>query len=319
MTIAIYQRTIGLHNGSRYGGGVRRAVVVPRPVNKSWGYSNRSAKIAMKKITQNVRIASIGDFCVDDYVESGQSFLGGSAFNFAVQAQRAGAQTSVLSAIGTDANGERFLAALQALHINATRLQQQEGSTSRVVVRLNADKSPRFEGSEPGVLADFELTDDDRAFLQTHAAARSILRHGLKRQFEQFCQFHLPGTLKAADFAGGSAHSVSIETISRYAPQLDIVMRSVEDEAELGALKQISRNHHCMVIGTLGSAGSIAFANGEQYTQAAPNVEAVDTTGAGDAYLAHFIAAYLRTNDIQEAMHGATQAAANSVLRKGAT
>jgi fructoselysine 6-kinase len=266
-----------------------------------------------------IRLASIGDFCVDYYVDGTDRFMGGTAFNVAVQARRAGAQASVLSAIGSDDLGSRFLGALNALQINTERLQQREGKTSRVFVRLDANKTPDFYDWDFGVLENFELTQADRAFLMAHHAASSILLVGLERQFEQFCAFDLPNTLKVADFAGGSRYSISTDAISRYISQLDIVIRSVQDANELEALERISKDHKRLVIGTMGKAGSVAFLNDDKYVQPSSTVEAVDTTGAGDAYIAQFVVAYLRTKDVQESMRRATQAAVEAVLERGAT
>jgi fructoselysine 6-kinase len=266
----------------------------------------------------HIRLASIGDFCVDYYVDGTNSYLGGTAFNVAVQAQRAGAQSSVLSAIGTDEFGDRFLAALTTLAINTERMRHSEGKTSRVFVRLDENKTPDFYDWDLGVLAEFVLTQDDCAFLRTHHAARNILLIGLESQFEQFCSFDLPDTLKVADFAGGSRYSVPTDVISGFASQVDILIRSVEDSNELEALERISKDYKRLVIGTLGKAGSIAFLNGEKYSQPTSTVEAVDTTGAGDAYIAHFVVTYLRTKDIHESMRLATQAAVETVLGQGA-
>jgi fructoselysine 6-kinase len=265
-----------------------------------------------------IRLASIGDFCVDYYVDGTNCSLGGTAFNAAVQAQRAGAQSSVLSAIGTDEFGDRFIAASKTLRINTERLRRSAGKTSRVFVRLDETKTPDFYDWDLAVLADFALTQDDCAFLRTHDAARNILLLGLESQFEQFCAFDLPNTLKVADFAGGSQYSVPIDAISAFAPQVDILIRSVENSTELEALEQISKDYQRLVIGTLGKAGSIAFLNGEKYAQPTLTVEAVDTTGAGDAYIAHFVVTYLRTKDLQESMRLATIAAVETVLAQGA-
>src|SRR5215207_5352663 len=184
----------------------------------------------------HIRLASIGDFCVDYYVDGTNRYLGGTAFNAAVQAQRAGAQSSVLSAIGTDEFGDRFLAALNTLRINTERLRRSEGKTSRVFVRLDETKTPDFYDWDFAVLAGFALTQEDSAFLSTHDAARNILLLGLESQFEQFCSFDLPNTLKVADFAGGSQYSLPINAMSRFASQVNILIRSVENSTELETL-----------------------------------------------------------------------------------
>ncbi|MEK7513666.1 MAG: fructoselysine kinase, partial [Patescibacteria group bacterium] len=49
-----------------------------------------------------IKLASIGDCCVDIYPQLNQSFLGGSAFNVALTAQKLKTKASLISAVGTD-------------------------------------------------------------------------------------------------------------------------------------------------------------------------------------------------------------------------
>ena len=71
------------------------------------------------------------------------------------------------------------------------------------------------------------------------------------------------------------------------------------------------------VIITLGERGSLLVTASEAHHVPAPSVKAVDTTGAGDAFvgsLAYFLAAGA---PILEAMQRANQIAAHSVQRPG--
>lgn len=267
----------------------------------------------------DIRIASIGDFCVDYYTYSSERYLGGTGYNVAVQANAAGAKTSVISVVGTDEYGDRFLSQLHSLNINTEHLRQITGSTSRLMVRLDAQKRPDFYDWDLGVLSQFDLTPDDQAFLMQHDAVHNVLYLGLERQFEQFCQFELPGTLKVADFAGGSQYSPGTDAILRYASQLDVIMRSIQNDEELTLLQRMSEEYDVIAIGTLGKAGSIAFHGGQRFSQPTATVNPVDTTGAGDTYIANFVVSFLRTGDIQQAMGAATSAAVQVIQGVGAT
>jgi sugar/nucleoside kinase (ribokinase family) len=65
-----------------------------------------------------------------------------------------------------------------------------------------------------------------------------------------------------------------------------------------------------LVVVKRGAAGCEAAAGARRWRAAAPEVEAVDTTGAGDAFVAAFLAARLSGTDIQGALERAAAAGA---------
>jgi sugar/nucleoside kinase (ribokinase family) len=68
---------------------------------------------------------------------------------------------------------------------------------------------------------------------------------------------------------------------------------------------------------TEGEAGAKLYAYGEEHQINAPNVEAVDTTGAGDIFAAAFFVRLHLTGDAMDAARFASQLAARSVQRVG--
>ena len=69
---------------------------------------------------------------------------------------------------------------------------------------------------------------------------------------------------------------------------------------------------------TLGKFGSIAFVGETVFVQSASDVPVVDTTGAGDAFLAGFLVTYLQTKDVQQSLRSGTQLASKVVGLLGA-
>ncbi len=70
------------------------------------------------------------------------------------------------------------------------------------------------------------------------------------------------------------------------------------------------------IVITLGAAGAL-FLGDQTFQVAAPTVEAVDTTGAGDTFIGYFLASRTTGAEPREAMHRAVTAAALCVTRTG--
>lgn len=65
-----------------------------------------------------------------------------------------------------------------------------------------------------------------------------------------------------------------------------------------------------LAICTLGPRGAVALAkNGERFSITARDVQVFDTNGAGDAFMAGFLAAYLKGSSVQQSLESASDAA----------
>ncbi len=71
------------------------------------------------------------------------------------------------------------------------------------------------------------------------------------------------------------------------------------------------------VVATLGSAGVRVVSPSGNFSVPAMKVTAVDTTGAGDAFIGSFAHFFVTTGDLRQALHWAVRYAAQSVTRRG--
>lgn len=263
-----------------------------------------------------VRLASIGDCCADIYPDEKRIVLGGTAYNVAMAAKHAGADVSIVSAVGSDGVGRQFFNSFKKKYIDTSHLGIISGKTDSINIHLDQSGKPLFSDWKTNAIETVHLTD--RNFLHAHDVVRCVLFTSTERLFREFCQLDLGQTLKVGDFAGASVDSVDIAEIERYASNLTILIKSVEDTSNtlLGILESIAQRHNCIVLSLLGSEGSTVFTKDKTYHQSAQKVQTKNTTGAGDTYQAYFLTTYIRTRDIQKAMAEATRAAAVFIAKK---
>lgn len=239
-----------------------------------------------------VKIASIGDCCVDVYPKEKKFFLGGMAFNRAKWLAQNGADVSLVSAVGTDDWGKKYLEVCRKLKINIDYLAVLPGKTSHVEITLDQNQSPEFSEWNLGVLEKFKPT------IPVNQSA--LIVTGLKpiRQL-----LKLP-TIKftAADFDGNTPYTFSEEEITKFASDFNLIV----------AGRPLKIDHRMILI-TEGERGSRLITPDKTYYSPVKNKVRGDTTGAGDVYISAFILNYLKTKNIQESMDRATQAAANII------
>ncbi|MDK1117588.1 MAG: PfkB family carbohydrate kinase [Anaerolineae bacterium] len=97
--------------------------------------------------------------------------------------------------------------------------------------------------------------------------------------------------------------------------QAGAVVVSIEDVAGDEEQLEFMASHTRVLVVTEGAAGSRVYWHGDQRRFQAPEVEEVDSTGAGDIYAAAFFIRLQATRDPWESARFATQLAARSVTR----
>ena len=251
-----------------------------------------------------LKFTAIGDCCVDVYPQFNQEFLGGSAFNVCLTAQKLKVASTLISAVGTDSWGKKYISTLKIPKF----ISIITGKTSHVDINLDQHHSPVFSAWQLGVLKKFKLNSDHQEFLLTQTATHCTAIKPLKSILNQFVKMPLPGVFKSADFDGNTPYTFNNATLTKYAPAFDLIATS----------RPVNLKHKMLLI-TMGKQGSRIITPQKTYFEPALKTKPTDTTGAGDAYLATFIIKYLQTKDIQKSMFLATQAASRKITRLGAS
>ncbi len=253
-------------------------------------------------------IACCGELLVDQVVAADgqrQDYLGGAPANVATALARLGIPARFIGCVGTDAVGHHLVAQLTALGVDCAGVQFAEHPTRIVEVRCNAAGDRAFGGFVGGATT---------TFADAHCQAAALAKDAL-----QGVQALVTGTLGLAYPATGAAmqaaaHQVqgaggylvvdlnwrptfwpepqaAIAVIEPWLQRADWLKLSVEDAiAVVGTtdLEQL-RSRFPKAQGILLTAGEqgchYAIAEQQGYVPAFP-VTAIDTTGAGDAFLA---------------------------------
>jgi len=249
---------------------------------------------------------------------------GGEGANQAVAAARLGAAVEFIGCVGTDAFGDQALAALRAKGIGVDRLRRVEGTATGAAIISVADAGEKCIALAPGASHGLSVRDVDDARERIGASAMLV------------CQLEtpLPVVQRAVEFAAAARVPVLNPAPAQPLPDslLSIVDLLVPDEGEAAALAAIGGNSASAacsalalrrrgartVIVTLGAGGvPLADERGCAQQPAHP-ARAVDTTGAGDAFVGALAAAWAAGDDLHKAVDFAQRAAAFSVERHGA-
>lgn len=278
-------------------------------------------------------IASVGDNCVDISLRhrpgadrdalpsvvpaSGQApaeLPGGNAFNVAMVLAQGSRRVAYLGAVGDDPAAELILEAGVAAGVDMARVIRLAGATGRTVVDRNAQGERSFVSEDYGAAAAYRLSDETVAWLSRARWLHFARQPDLAQRTEAL---RARGATLSCDlgYAGG------IEELSAVAGAMDVVFMSASAEPQLGEeqlLKRALDAGAALVVLTLGGAGSVAAAGVARWrTDAVAVTQVVDTLGAGDAYIAAFIAARIDGAGIEQAMQAGARAGAEACTQWG--
>lgn len=278
-------------------------------------------------------IASVGDNCVDVSLPHGggaervalptlvpasglapAELPGGNAFNVATVLAQGGRRVAYLGAVGEDAAADLILEAGTAAGVDMSRVVRVPGPTGRTVVDRNSHGERHFVSEDYGAAAEYRLNDETVAWL-----SRARWLHFARQPdfAERADALRARGASISCDlgYAGGLAE------LSAVAAQMDVVFMSASAEPELspdGMLWRALDAGAPLAIVTLGAGGSLAGSGASRWQADAVAVpQVVDTLGAGDAYIAAFIAARLEGSGVQRAMQAGAQAGAAACRQWG--
>jgi len=260
------------------------------------------------------RFASVGDNCVDVY--SGElegERAGGNALNVAFELLRGGWKCSYFGAVGNDARGEMIRDSASAAGINTEHLTTLDGPTGFTVIGHNAAGDRQFLEEDYGVAADYRI-DDATAELISGFEWIHLARQA--DAGERAAQLGSRGALLSCDF-GEQQPGAKPEPLCA---ELEVAFFSLPDGDQESAAKlatDATEIGASIGVVTMGPLGSIAVAEGQSWFRPAVEVAVVDSLGAGDAFIAAFIADVVSDETIADTIDAAARMGADACTRVG--
>ena len=270
-------------------------------------------------ISYSSRVPQAGETIVGD---SFQMTFGGKGANQAVMASILGSQVGFINCLGKDVYGDSYRENLEKYDIDLTYLSEGQRPTGVATILVEPDGTNRIV-IVPG--ANFELTPK--------AAREGVLNFAPRVVVGQL-EVSIDATLEA--FL--AAKEIGATTILNPAPATGITALPdgllettdwlIPNENEFQALSNevvsessifsfVSGKKFSLIV-TLGEEGVI-FANQDKglVTYPASKVDAIDTTGAGDAFVGAFAHGLAQGLDPGAAIMLGLDRATDSVTRKG--
>jgi len=253
---------------------------------------------------------------------------GGSGANVAAWLADLGVPVELVARVGDDSRGNAALAVLDDAGVTLRVARDPERSTGRCVVIVTPD-GERTMFPDPGANERLAVSGLDglswRAGDHLHVSGYSLLREGSRE-----------AALTALERARDAAVSVSVDAssealllavgpeafLSWLAPG-DLLLANADEASALtghsdplDALRALT-GHDLVVAVKRGSDGAVVGRGDHVWSAPAVPAQNLDSTGAGDAFAAGFLASWTRGADIEEALRLATRVAARAVSLQG--
>lgn len=267
------------------------------------------------------RMASTGETITGSALETG---LGGKGANQAAAAARAGAPTTMVGCVGSDAFAEVALDGLRDAGVGVESVRMVDGGTGIAHIRVaGGDNSivvvplANAQLSVEQAHEALDVTDASVLLLQLEVEQRVVLAAAERA--------HARGIRVVLDPAPAAPlpesiwqHVALVKPNEHEAGLLTGVEVTDAASAERAARWFLDRGVDAAIV-TLGKAGAVLVDADGARTLAGHVVDAVDSTAAGDTFSGYLAASLADGASLDDAARRAMAAAAISVTRVGAT
>lgn len=259
---------------------------------------------------ESYEFVSVGDNCIDRFQDGDRlSLVGGNAVNVAAQLSLLGHRVGYFGAVGDDEDGRTTLQALKEVGVCTKHVHVTGMMTAYSLVRHDqkGDRDIYFE--EFGASGAYMPTDEEVEIMRrSHHAHIGWIRDGSTLNLR----------LASNETSVSRDLSVNSSPVDLKPNGLSIAVRSASSEQEAREVAiNLTQSDVGLAIVTMGAQGSLAFDGAETTRLNANVIDAVDTTGAGDAFIAGFLSRYKQGGNIRAALENARHVATKACLHVG--
>jgi len=262
--------------------------------------------------------------------------MGGSSANIAAGLVKLGMKASLLTRVSDDAVGRYCVNQLDHYGVDATHVKPVAGefrnSLALYETRVEDHNSVIYRNGA----ADFQMSIEDVEAVDYSQYGALITagtvfaaepsRTAAFRAFELAKAAGIP-VIFDVDYRPYSWPSpqVAEDVLSKAGDMSDIIVANDEEfgfmaggiEKGLAKAESLAKSTASIVVYKMGHLGAITFANGTQTQSGIFKVEALKPTGAGDSFMAGFIASLADGRDMEEAVLRGSACAAIVVAKPG--
>jgi 5-dehydro-2-deoxygluconokinase len=262
--------------------------------------------------------------------------MGGSSANIAAGLVKLGMKASLLTRVSDDAVGRYCVNQLDHYGVDATHVKPVAGefrnSLALYETRVEDHNSVIYRNGA----ADFQMSIEDVEAVDYSQYGALITagtvfaaepsRTAAFRAFELAKAAGIP-VIFDVDYRPYSWPSpqVAEDALSKAGDMSDIIVANDEEfgfmaggiEKGLAKAESLAKSTASIVVYKMGHLGAITFANGTQTQSGIFKVEALKPTGAGDSFMAGFIASLADGRDMEEAVLRGSACAAVVVAKPG--
>jgi len=251
---------------------------------------------------------------------SASRYPGGKGANQAVAAARLGETVTFFGKVGTDVFGKELLAELQDSGVDVTSIERASNLTTGLASILVDDAGENAIAYAPGANAAVDARYVDRHIDQIRASDVLLLQFEIPMDVIAYLLTCLPSERPLVIVDPAPAQDIStlpLERIDFLTPNRNELLALARKEDISSAAQILLEQGVRVVICKDGKNGAHLFTRSETTHFAAPAVEAVDTTAAGDAFNGA-LASVITHLPIAEAIQRANLVGALSTLKAGA-
>ncbi len=260
--------------------------------------------INMDLTTTTARLPRAGETVLGDTFQISQ---GGKGANQAIASARSGAKTTFLGAVGDDEFADQLVSTVRYAGVNVDAIRRTTGASGVAAITVDSHGENSIVVVAGANTQLRELTEDELTLI-TDADI-------------MLCQLEIPIDTVIEAAAHGRAHGTLVMLNPSPVQDLpDALIEAVdilvvnEAEAEAVGADVMTRIDH--VVTTRGASGALYRGPERSVAVPTPTVNAVDTTGAGDAFAGALAAKWMRGPE--EAVRYACAAGACAATRRGA-